>query len=74
MLNKFSSGKINGTKNAPYFLSRAPTHQSFIFNLRFYELKHKVYFSKIACGIYYFRFGFVFIKVYFYIQQNTWAL
>ena len=33
MLKKFSLGKISGTKNALFFLSRAPTHHSFTFNL-----------------------------------------
>ena len=47
MLKKFPLEKINGTKNALFFLSRAPTHHSFIFNLRLlYELKHKVRLSK----------------------------
>ena len=42
MLKIFPSDKINGTKNALFFLSRGPTHHSFIFTLRFlYELKHK---------------------------------
>ena len=34
MLKKFPSYKINGTKNALFFLSRPPTHHSFTFNLR----------------------------------------
>ena len=56
--------KINGTKNALFFLSRAPTHHIFIFNLRFlYELKHKVRLSKTVRGIFHFRFRFVIIKV-----------
>ena len=43
ILKKFPSEKINVTKNALFFLSRAPTHHIFNFNLRFlYELKHKV--------------------------------
>ena len=47
MLQKFPSDKINGTKNAFFFLSRAPTHRSFTVNLQFlYELKHKVRLSK----------------------------
>ena len=68
MLKKFPSDKINGTKNALFFLSRAPTHHSFTFNLRFlYELKHKVRLSKTVCGIFHFRFHFVFIKVYIFV-------
>ena len=75
MLKKFPSDKINGTKNALFFLSRAPTHHSFTFNLRFlYELKHKVRLSKTVCEIFHFRFRFVFIKVYIFVQQNSWTL
>ena len=74
MLKKFPSDKINGTKNALFFLSRAPTHHSFTFNLRFlHELKHKVRLSKILCGIFLFWFRFVFIKVYIFIQENAWT-
>ena len=59
MLKKFPSDKISGTKNAPFFLSRAPTHHSFTFNLQFLnELKHKVHLSKTVCGIFHFRFRF----------------
>ena len=55
MLKKVPSDKINVTKNAFYFLSRAPTHHSFTFNSRFlYELKHKVYLSKTVRGILHF--------------------
>ena len=40
---RFPSDKTNGTKNFLFFLSPAPTHHSFTFNLRFlYDLKHKV--------------------------------
>ena len=75
ILKKFPSDKINGTKNALFFLSRAPTHHSFTFNLRFlYELKHKVRLSKTVCGIFHFWFRFVFIKVYIFVQQNAWIL
>ena len=57
------------------FLSRAPTHHSFTFNLRFlYELKHKVRLSKTMCWIFHFRFRFVFIKINIFFQQNTWTL
>ena len=55
MLKKFPSDKVNGTKNALFFLSRATTDQSFAFNLRFlHELKHKVRLSKTVCGIFHF--------------------
>ena len=75
MLKTLNSEKIHGTKNALFYLSRAPTHHSFTFNLRFlYELKHKVRLSKTVCGIFHFRFRFVFIKVYIFVQQNAWTL
>ena len=72
MLKKFPSDKINGTKNVLFFLSRAPTHHSFTFNLRFlYELKYKARLFKTVCGIFHFRFRFVSIKVYVFVQQNV---
>ena len=75
MLKKFSSDKINGTKDALFFLSRAPTHHSFTFKSRFlYELKRKVCLSKNLCGIFHFRFRFLFIKVYIFVQQNAWTI
>ena len=75
MLKKFPSNKINGTKTALFFLSRAPTRHGFTFNFRFlYELKHKVCVSKTLCGIFHFRFRFVCIKVYIFAQQNEWIL
>ena len=68
MLKNFPSDKINGTKNVLFFLSRAPTHQSFTFNLRFLsELKHKVRLSYTVCGTFHFRFRLVFIKVYIFV-------
>ena len=64
MLKQFPSDKINGTKNAHFFLSPAPTYHNLTFNMRFLcELKHKVRLSKTGCGIFHFRFRFVFIKV-----------
>ena len=74
-LKKIPLGKINGTKNALCFLLRASTHHSFSFNLRFlFELKHKVCLSKSAWEIFHFRYRFVFIKVYTFVQQNAWTL
>ena len=61
MLKKLSSDKINGTKNALFFLSRAPTHHSFNFDLRFlYELKR---------GIFNFRFRSVLLKFTFLFNK-----
>ena len=78
MLKKFPLSKINGTKNALLFLSRAPTYHSFTFNLRFlHELKHMGRLSKTVRGIFHFRFSFVFIKVFIkvfvfiFVQQNA---
>ena len=75
MFKKNFSDKINVTKNALFFLLRAPTHHRFTFNSRFpYKLKHKIFISKTACGIFHFWFRFVFIKVYIFVQQNAWIL
>ena len=72
MLIKFVLDKINDTKNALFFLSRALTHDSFIFNLRFlYEFKHKARLSKPVCGIFYFRLCFVFIKIYIFVLRMS---
>ena len=58
MLKKFPSGKMNGRKNARFFLSGAPTHHSFTFNLRFlYELQHNARLSKTVCGIFQIKMG-----------------
>ena len=52
MLKNTPSDKINGRKNAFFFLSRAPNHHSFTLVLGFlYELKHKVHLSKTMFGI-----------------------
>ena len=59
MLTKFPSGKVNVAKNA-LFLS--------------YELKHKVRLSNRVCGVFQFRFCFVFIKLYILVQQKVWTL
>ena len=75
MLKKFLLNKTNRTKNALFFLLRAPNHYSFAFNLRFlYELKHKVCLSKTVCWIFHFRFGFNLIETYVFVQQNAWTL
>ena len=61
MFKKFSLDKINGTKQMLFFLSRAPTHDSFTFDSRFlYD--------------YHFRFRFAFNKVFFFFQQEAWTL
>ena len=71
MMLKMFKKKLK-TNNALSFLSGAPTHHSFTFNLRIiYELKHKVRLSKTVCEIFHFRFRFVFIKFYNFVQQNA---
>ena len=68
LLKKFSS---DVTKNVLFFISRAPTHHSFILTLRsLYELNHKVRLTRI----FHFRFRFVVIKVYILVQENAWSL
>ena len=70
MLKKITLDKINGP-----FRSRAPTHHSLTVNLQFlYELKRKICLSKTVCGIFNFRFRFVFIKVHIFVQQKVWTL
>ena len=75
MLKKFPSDKINGTKNALFFLSRTPTHRSFTFDLRFlYELQHKVRLCNTVCEIFRFESHFVFVTVYIFVQRIGWTL
>ena len=70
MLKKFPLDIIKGTKNTPFFSFFFLTHHSFTFNLRFlYELQHKVRVSKTVCGIFHFRFHFVFNKVYIFFNK-----
>ena len=71
MLKELPSDKLKVTQICSFF-SRAPTHHNFTFN--FDELKHKVHLFKIVCRVFYFRFRFVFIKVYIFVQQKTWTL
>ena len=75
MLKKFPATRTNVTKTALFFLSRALTHRSFTFNSRFLnELKHKVRPSNDLCGIFRFRFHFVFIKAYIFVRQKARTL
>ena len=68
-VEKVSFGQNKRYKKCPLFLSRAPAHHIFTFNLRFlYELKHKVCLSKTMCGIFHFQLRFVFIKVDIFVQ------
>ena len=68
IFKKFPSDKMNGIKNALF--SRAPTHHSFTFNLRFlYELKHKVRVLKLCVGFFIFDSVSVFLK----LQIVNWS-
>ena len=61
---------MNVTKNALFFLSQAPTHHSFAFNLWFlYELMHQVCPSKTVCGIFHFRFRFDLLKFIYLLDK-----
>ena len=73
---KISSDKINVSKNAPFFLSQAPTHHRFTFNSQFLcELKYMANRSKTVYEIFYFRFCYVFINfLYIFVQQKAWTL
>ena len=70
ILKKFPSDKINGTKSVLFFLSRAPTHHSFTFNLRFlYDLKHKVRLSKTVFGFFIFDSVSFLLKFIFFFNK-----
>ena len=49
MLKKFSSDKADGTKNALFFLSRAPTHHCFTFNFDSYMSRNTRFVSLKLC-------------------------
>ena len=70
MIKKNPSDKINSTKNALFFLSRAPTNHNFTFNLWFLsELKHKVRLSKLCVGLPIFdAISFLLLKIF--VQQK----
>ena len=75
MVKKFPLDKITGIQKLPSYFFHELQLISYIFNFQFlYGLKHKVHLSKNVCGIFHFRFCFVFIKVYISAQQNAWSL
>ena len=59
-VKKFPSDKINGTKNAIFFLSRTPAYRSFTFQILIW--------AEAGFPIFY---CFPFIKVYIIGQQNA---
>ena len=71
MLKKFRSDKINGTKNAIFFLSLAPTHHTSAFNLRFLRgeaqclsLSKTVFKSVFDSILFLLKFAFLFSKMH----------
>ena len=74
-VKKLSFGESKQYNKCPIFSFVSSNSSQFTFNSRFlYELKHEVRLSKSVCGIFHFRFCFIFIKVYFFVQQNIWTL
>ena len=62
-------------KMPSFFPSRAATHHSFTFGLRFlYELKRQVCLSKSVCGMFHFQLSFVFIKYYIFFLKKVCTL
>ena len=77
--NSTSSHQIlrqnNAIINTLFFLSPAPTHDSFIFDSRyFYNLKRNIRVSKSVRGIFHFWFHFNFFKIYIFVHQHEWNL
>ena len=73
MLKNFFAQKVQ--KNALFFISQAPTHHSFTLNLQFlYQLGRKVRLFKTVCGIFHFRFRFVFIQSRFISRLSGFLL
>ena len=67
--------KNNCYKKCSLFSFLSPNLSVLQFYLRFlYELKHKVHLSKTVCESFHFRFQFVFIKVYIFVQEKAWTL
>ena len=63
--------KINVIKNVLLFLSWAPTHHSFTFNLQFlYELRQKVHLSKIGCGNFHFQYVSFLLQFTFFSNKS----
>ena len=69
ILKKVPSDKINST-DVPsfFFFASSKIYHIFTFNLRLlYELNHRIRLCKTVCGIFYFRFHLIFIKVYIFV-------
>ena len=73
MLKKFPSDKINGTRHALFFF-RDLQLITVLLLIRDSYMSGIIRLSKTVCGIFHFRFRFVFIKVYTFVQQNAWTL
>ena len=69
MLTKFPLDKISGSKMPSFFFRELQIITVLLFRF-IYELKHQVRLSKTVCGILHFRFLFLLIKVYIFVQQK----
>ena len=68
MLKNFPSDKSKPYKKCTLFSFAVPTHHSFTFNSRsLYELSKSMW-------DFTFSIPFLFIKVYFFVQQIAWTL
>ena len=72
MLKKFSSDKIDGTKNALYFFCKFQLITVFLLIYDYYMSWSARFVSpKLCVGFSIFDFVFVFSKVYIFVQQKT---
>ena len=67
---QFSSEKINNTKNAFFYLSRTPIITVSHLICDSYKSWSTSFVSLKLCGIFYFRFRFVFIKFIFFFNKK----
>ena len=74
-LKNFPSDKINGTKLPSFFLCKLRLITVLLLICDSYMSWSTKFVSlKLKCGIFHFRFRFVFIKVYTFVQQNALTL
>ena len=75
MLKKASLRQNKRNRKCPLFSFESSNWPQFYFILQFsYEMKHMVCFSKPMREIFHFQFRFIFVKVYFFVQQITSTL
>ena len=74
ILQKLPSDNTNGTKNALFFF-RELQLITLLFLICDSSMGWSTMFVSLKlCGIFNFRFHFVFVKVYIFVQQNEWTL